>query len=403
MSAVRSLTISGYKSIRKLENFPLTNLNVLIGANGAGKSNFIGIFNLLNEMYEQQLQVYVQTQGGPDALLHFGRNTTDKIQAKFYFGTESNEPGKFDTYKFDLIPTNDNRLIFESEFAQIAQVSLEQQKTGGLLVGAAALLANINPWLALGGALLAHKITEQHIENTPLGAGHSESKLKEAAGQHAQLVRQSVTNWRVYHFHDTGEKAKVKQKHSVNDNLRLKIDAANLAAYLRMLNDEHPAHYRRIVDTIRLVAPFFGDFIHRTNAEYVELEWTQKGKPDTPFKALHLSDGTLRFICLTTLLLQPEELLPDTILIDEPELGLHPYAISVLADIFKQVAENKQLIVSTQSVELVNELDPKDIIVVNQEDDASAFKRFTNDELAGWLEQYSLGDLWNSNILGGRP
>lgn len=359
MSAVRSLTISGYKSIRNLENFPLTNLNVLIGANGAGKSNFIGIFKLLNEMYEQQLQVYVQTQGGPDALLHFGRNTTDKLHAEFYFSSNG--------YKFDLVPTNDNRLIFEKEISWFKGIFFDT------------------------------------TPSATLGLGHNESKLKDAKDKYSPYVRSSVSNWRVYHFHDTGEKAKVKQKHPANDNLRLKIDAANLAAYLRMLNDKHHVHYRRIVDTIRLVAPFFGDFIHRTNAEYVELEWAQKGKPDTPFKALHLSDGTLRFICLTTLLLQPEELLPDTILIDEPELGLHPYAISVLADIFKQVAESKQLIVSTQSVELVNELDPQDIIVVNQENDASTFKRFTNDELAGWLEQYSLGDLWNSNILGGRP
>jgi predicted ATPase len=403
MSSVRSLTITGYKSIRKLENFPLTNLNVLIGANGAGKSNFIGLFRLLNEMVEQRLQLYVQTQGGPDALLHFGRNVTDKLQAKFYFGTDTNEPGKFDTYKFALIPTNDNRLIFESEFAQIAKVSVEQQKSGGLLVGAAALFANINPWLALGGALLAHKITEQHIQNTPLGTGHSESKLKDAADQHAQLVRQSVGNWRVYHFHDTSEKAKVKQKHAANDNIRLKMDASNLAAYLRMLHEKYPGHYQNIVDTIRLVAPFFDNFIHRFAEEYVELEWTQKGKPDTPFKAHMLSDGTLRFICLATLLLQPTELLPETLLIDEPELGLHPYAISILADIFKQVSEQSQLIVSTQSVELVNELSPQDIIVVDQEEGVSTFKRFTDEELSGWLEQYSMGELWKRNVLGGRP
>jgi len=116
-----------------------------------------------------------------------------------------------------------------------------------------------------------------------------------------------------------------------------------------------------------------------------------------------LSDGTLRFICLATLLLQPIKLLPDTILIDEPELGLHPYAITILADIFKQVAEKKQLIVSTQSVELVNELTPNDIIVVDQEDDASVFKRFTEEELSGWLEEYSMGELWKKNVLGGRP
>ena len=360
MSGVKSLTITGYKSIRELRDFELTNLNVLIGANGAGKSNFISMFRLLAEMVEQNLQVYVQTQGGPDALLYFGRNSTDKLHADFYFARNG--------YKFDLIPTGDNRLIFEKEVSWFGGINYP------------------GSWSAI------------------LGKGHDESKLKTAPDNYSPYVRESVTNWRVYHFHDTGERAKVKQPHSANDNLRLQVDAANLAAYLRMLYKKHNPYYQRIVHTIQLVAPFFGDIVHRSDkTEFVELEWTQKGKPDTPFKAHVLSDGTLRFICLATLLLQPIEKLPDTILIDEPELGLHPYAITVLADIFKQVAEQKQLIVSTQSVELVNELSPEDIIVVDQQDDASIFKRFTSIQLSGWLEEYAMGELWKQNILGGRP
>lgn len=360
MSSVRSLTITGYKSIRELRDFGLTDLNVLIGANGAGKSNFINLFRLLNEMYEQNLQVYVQKQGGPDALLHFGRSTTDKLHAEFYFSANG--------YKFNLVPTADNRLIFENEYS----------------------------WF--GGVYWS---TNRHAL---LGQGHAESALKDAKDDYSSYVRPSVQNWRVYHFHDTSETAKVKQRHAANDNLRLKIDAANLAAYLRMLKNDHEPEYRRIVETIRLVMPFFDDFVHRSgDPEYVELEWTQKGKPDTPFKAHMLSDGSLRFICLATLLLQPVSLLPDTILIDEPELGLHPYAITVLVDIFKQVSESRQLIVSTQSVELVNELSPQDVIVVDQEDGASTFKRYTEDELSGWLEEYAMGEIWKRNILGGRP
>lgn len=360
MSAVRSLTVTGYKSIRELRGFRLGDLNVLIGANGAGKSNFINLFRLLNEMYEQRLQVYVQTQGGPDAILHFGREATERLHAEFYFANNG--------YKFDLVPTADNRLIFESEISWFRGVRY-----------------NTTP-------------------SATLGAGHDESKLKEAKDQYSPYVRLSISNWRVYHFHDTSEKAKVKQKHPVSDNLRLKIDAANLAAYIRMLREKHEAEYRRIVDTIRLVAPFFDDFVYRPDeTETIELEWTQRGKPDTPLKAHMLSDGTLRFICLTCLLMQPLSLLPDTIIIDEPELGLHPYAIAVLADMFKQVSEDRQLIVSTQSVELVNELSPEDVVVVGQEDDASTFHRLSGEELSGWLEQYSLGELWKRNILGGRP
>ena len=360
MPRVSSISVSGYKSIRELKDFKLDNLNVLIGANGAGKSNFINLFRLLNQMYEQQLQLYVQKQGGPDSLLHFGRGTSERLHAEFYFSANG--------YKFDLVPTADNRLIFESEYS----------------------------WF--GGVF--RPTNSSYV----LGKGHAESHLKDAKDDYSPHVRRSVSNWRVYHFHDTSDTAKVKQRHAANDNLRLKPDAANLAAYLRMLQEKHEAEYQRIIETIRLVMPFFDNFVHRPgDPEYVELEWTQKGKPDTPFKAHMLSDGSLRFICLTALLLQPVSLLPDTILIDEPELGLHPYAIAILVDMFKQVAEDKQLIVSTQSVELVNELAPQDVIVVDQENGASTFRRCTEDELSGWLEEYSMGEIWKRNILGGRP
>jgi predicted ATPase len=360
MPKVRSLSVTGYKSIRSLQDFELRDLNVLIGANGAGKSNFIGLFRMLNEMYEQRLQLYVQKQGGPDALLHFGRKVTDRLHAEFYFNSNG--------YKFDLVPTADNRLIFEREAS----------------------------WF--GGVY--YKTDTAAI----LGSGHEESRLRDAKDNYSPYVRDAIKSWRIYHFHDTSDTAKVKQQHASNDNLRLKPDAANLAAYLRMLRNDHEESYQRIVETIQLVAPFFGDFVERpSDQELIELEWTQKGYPDTPFKAHMLSDGTLRFICLATLLLQPSGLLPDTVLIDEPELGLHPYAISVLADIFKQVSEQKQLIVSTQSVELVNELSPEDVIVVDQPSDYSTFRRFTEEQLEGWLTEYSMGELWKRNVLGGRP
>jgi predicted ATPase len=396
MSAVKALSVSGYKSIRELHDFPLTNLNVLIGANGAGKSNFISLFRLLNEIVEQRLQLYSQVQGGCDALLHFGLTTTERMQADFRFSHNA--------YQFELLPSSGNRLVFGDEISLVGdyyaamsgkfdleesykvQENFQQKQT-----------KSSNP----------EKVTVQDgtlMEVFELGTGHSESKLKDTQNEGCIYTKKSVSNWRVYHFQDTSDTAKVKRVHASNINLRLLPDAGNLAAYLRMLHEKHLNEYRHIVEVIRLVAPFFDDFVHRPdNPEFVELEWTQAGKPDMPFKAHYLSDGTLRFMCLATLLLQPVALLPDTILIDEPELGLHPYAISVLADMFKQVAEDKQLIVSTQSVELVNALSPEDIIVVEQADGASTFKRFTQEELSGWLEEYSLGDLWNSNILGGRP
>lgn len=357
MSKVSSLSVEGFKSIRELKNFELNNLNVLIGANGAGKSNFINLFRLLNEIYEQRLQLYVQKQGGPDAILHFGRKTTESIKIHFEFARNG--------YAFELAPTNDNRIVFENE------------------------------------RIIFHGDVRE--SNKLLNAGHYEACLKDDRQPVSNYVRAGIKSWKVYHFHDTSDSAKVKQIHSLNDNLSLKSDAANLAAYLRMLKDSYEKEYNRIVSTVRLVLPFFDDFVHRENIENIELEWVQKGKSDTPLKAHMLSDGSLRFICLSTLLLQPIHLLPDTVLIDEPELGLHPYAITVLADILKQVSERKQIIVSTQSVELVNELEPEDVIVVNQKNDESIFERLDNSALSSWLEEYTLGELWKNNIFGGRP
>lgn len=375
MSQIQKMTVKGYKSIKSLVDFELRPLNVLIGANGAGKSNFISLFRLLNEMYEQQLQIYTQVQGGPDAMLHFGRGVTDCLEVEFGFLMEEDPASRVPfqlaiplSYRFGLMPTLDNRLIFQSEES-----------------------------LFFGSGNVANF---SHL----LGRGHAEAKLKEDSHPYSQFVRQSVSKWRVYHFHDTSDTAKIKQLQATNINLRLLPDGSNLAAYLRMLKQKHVPEYQRIVETIRLVLPFFDDFIHRpTDPEFIELEWRQKGKPDIPFKAHLLSDGSLRFICLATLLLQPVSLLPDTILIDEPELGLHPAAIAILASIFQQVAEEKQLIVATHSVELINCLSPEDVIVVDQEDGVSSFRRFNEEELSDWLEEYSLGELWLRNILGGRP
>lgn len=362
MAGVTKLTIAGFKSIRELRDFELRNLNVLIGANGAGKSNFIGLFRMLAEIYAGRLQLYVQQQGGPDALMHFSRKATDAIRAEFAFTASDN-------YTFELIATNDNRLIFADEsFGNnilgpelgVVQFSTDAKSESGLM-----------------------RVTEK------LGLPYVTSILEDI---------------RVYHFHDTGEKAKVKQPHAVNDTLRLKVDGANLAAYLGKLKTEHPDSYRQIVDTIRLVAPFFDDFVFRTDpASKIQLEWTERGDPDTPFTAHALSDGTLRFICLSTLLLQPWDLMPATILIDEPELGLHPYAINLLADLLKRASEQKQLIVSTQSVELLDRMEPEDVIVVDRKDNASTFNRLDATQLQHWLDNYSLGDLWKQNVLGGRP
>lgn len=351
------LVLTGYKSIAQCD-LVLGSLNVLIGANGAGKSNFIGFFRLINRLLDEQLQVYVSEAGGPDAVLHFGRKKTEELKADLRFGNNG--------YNFRLKPTQDNRMMFAHEAL----------------------------WWNLTG--------DSHT-----GSGHFETRFKEGngfSGIWAYTVP-AMRSWRVYHFHDTSRSALVKQFHSINDNEYLRDDARNLAAFLYRLKHHHEAQYKRIVKSIQMVAPFFGDFHLRPavdNKETIQLEWTEAGQ-DVPFSASALSDGTLRFMCLATVLLQPEEFMPATILIDEPELGLHPFAIAVLGGMMKATAQQHQLIVSTQSVELVNEFDAEDLIVVDKQGGASTFKRLDAAALTEWLSEYSLGELWKKNVLGGRP
>ena len=348
------IVLRGFKSIRECD-LELKEMNVLIGPNGAGKSNFIEFFKLIQQIIEGKLQRYVGLHGGPDAILHFGRKRTEHLSAWLFFGAHA--------YIFDLIPTLDNRFMFDKESFVFNQ------------------MMNIDY------------------------SGHFESACKDGETIQNGFLLQIMQSWRVYHFHDTSESALVKQLHGINDNSYLRPDARNLAAFLYLLNDQHKSHYQRIVKTVQLVAPFFGDFHLRPNPDnkdQIELEWFEKGE-DIPFKAHLLSDGTLRFICLTTLLMQPEEYLPITILIDEPELGLHPLAIHLLASMLRSTSKKRQVIVSTQSTDLLNEFEPVDVIVADRTSNGTSLHRLDAESLSVWLEEYSLGELWQKNVLGGRP
>jgi len=241
-----------------------------------------------------------------------------------------------------------------------------------------------------------------------LGKGHDETRLGEAAadprGHVPSYVHRGLSRWIVYHFHDTSEKAGVRRFGTTRDHEHLRRDACNLAAFLMHLQESQTTEYNLIRDTVRLVAPFFNDFKLRPQPNgadtMVQLEWTQKGS-DYPFHPSQLSDVTLRFVCLATALLQPSP--PATMLFDEPELGLHPYALGVLAGLLKQASERTQVIVSTQSAPLLDHFDVDQIIVVDRKDGASEFRRLEAAALSEWLNDYSLGELWQKNVFEGGP
>lgn len=309
------------------------------------------------------MQKFVGKEGGANSILYFGQKTTANLGIKLLFGKNG--------YEVSLIPSSGDELIFERE------------------------------------ACWYHEPQYKKPYTVELGSGHSETNLPEEAakdaGRIARYVQSAIKSWRVYHFHDTSESSAMKKTANIDDNAFFRPDASNLASFLYLLKETENEYYQRIRNTIQLVAPFFEDFVlipSRLNKEKIRLEWKEFGST-TYFNANNLSDGTLRFICLSTLLLQPN--LPTTILIDEPELGLHPYAITLLASLIKSAANQTQLIVSTQSVPLVNQFSPEQIIVVDRDHNQSTFRRLDSKHIASWLDDYGLGDLWEKNIIGGRP
>ncbi len=361
---LESITIEGYKSIRHAE-IQLRSLNVLIGANGAGKSNFISLFALVNAIVERRLQGY-SAERGADSFLYFGRKRTPSLSLRFVFEGGGTELANI--YNITLTPAQrQDTLVFENEKFGF----WDKGRYPGPVTDSA-------------------------------GGGHLETQIHQQRGA-ASWVRMAIEDWKLYHFHDTSSGARMKQIGALEDNRFLRPDASNLAAFLYWMQERQPAYYAQIIRTIQQVAPFFEDFAlepRRLNPNTIQLEWREKGS-DAYFNAHSLSDGTLRFICLATLLLQPE--LPSVVIIDEPELGLHPYAITLLVSMLRSAAARTQVIVSTQSVPLINQLSPEDIIVVEREDEQSVFKRLDVQDLSGWLEEYGLGDLWEKNVIGGRP
>lgn len=353
---LEEISLSGYKSIRELKDFKLASgLNVLIGANGSGKTNFIRFFELLAHMFDSNkgLRNYVAERGRADAFLFRGMKVTREFSAHLKFGIHE--------YQFTLRAADDRSLFFARESSPSAPPGLPRDENN-------------------------------------LDSGHLES----AAAMHPDgTVGLIIRAWRVYHFHDTSPSAPVMGTCNIVDNDVLHGNASNLAAFLMKMAKDHPQSYAQITETVRQVAPFFGEFaLKEVTSGQTQLLWKDRFS-DLLYYPSQLSDGTLRYICLAALLLQPTP--PSTIIIDEPELGLHPYAIKLLASMLHEAATRVQLIVSTQASLLLDELTPEQVIVVNQRDGESVLERLDPDKLADWLKEYTLGQLWEKNELGGLP
>lgn len=378
VESIKQISIKGFKSLRdvSLELGPLT---VMIGANGSGKSNFIEFFRMLKEAFwisQGGLQLYVGKKGGADSLLYYGPKITRNLDASIEFAGEERSC----RYSFSLTWGVPNNLVFASEeFEYKSDADPEPQ-------------------------------------SLHLGSGHGEPKLLEVADllsespqkYASRVVRDNLRLLQAYHFHDTSDEAGIRRSYDRNGEFHLMHQGENLAAFLHWLQERRPQHYRRILSTVRLIAPFIQDFrvAPEPDRPLPMLRWVDRsGAVLGPHQ---LSDGTLRAIALVTALMQPETTMPNVMLVDEPELGLHPQAISLVSGLLRAASLKRQVIVATQSPRLLTDLCPEDIVVVERREGngqlgESTFNRLSSEELGGWLDDYDLGTLYEMNVTGGGP
>jgi predicted ATPase len=353
---LKRIEIKGFKSIESAD-LELGDLNVVIGANGSGKSNLIGAFKLLERYASDRLSEYVGAK--PSRFLHHGAKVTPEMSLKLVYEGQ--------THSLTLRAVQD----------KLISVKEQSQSSNKVASGRATA-------------------SPDNVQGTKHSASRSSSGSRKP-------LKALASGFAVHHFSDTTDLSSMRQAVGLNDNRCLRSDAANLAGFLYWLQKKEPKCFQRIQECIRLMVPFFDRFDivpHQYDSNSLVLEWWQKGA-DERFDVFYLSDGTLRFICLATLLLQPK--LPSLILLDEPELGLHPFAIRILAEMLESASMRTQIIVATQSVTLLDNFAPDHVVVAENDGRKSTFTRLDSDRLASWLEDYSIGELWEKNVLGGRP
>lgn len=357
------LTIRGFKSIEKLEDFELCSLNVLVGANGAGKSNFVEFFRMLRAMVQERFQAYLNEHGPADGYFYSGVSRTKTIEADMYFGQNR--------YGFTLSPRAQGGILIANEQCQYLGSSYAIELASGTL-------------------------------ESGLAKNKDQPGLKSPYGP-PWYVWSAVSDWHVYHFHDTSMTAGMRRDCGIEQTDRLHPSGENLAAFLLGLRERKRDVYDTIRKTVQRIAPYFDDFVLSVRSgkaeDQVRLTWKQRGKRYI-FSPGHLSDGTIRFLCLTTALLQPSP--PSTIVVDEPELGLHPEALSILAGLLRSASTRTQIIAATQSPVLLSEFEPEHVVTVDQVDGSTRFSRLDGRALQAWLDDFSLGELWlKGNVSGG--
>ena len=365
---IENITIKGFKSIQSMPTFAPRSINVFIGQNGAGKSNFIGFFKFLSNMLSGtgNLADYTGMYGGASSFLFDGPETTPQITGSVSLKTTTG----LNEYKFRLSHASADTFVFTEEQFRYTPNGFIGQRI----------------WY-------------------DLGSGQKESALinAESIGKTQGTVKRMLQQLITYQFHNTTFSSPIRNnKSDLENNWFLEEDGRNLSSVLHELSQNQPSIYQKIITIIQQIIPFFDDFVLINQYGKTYLRWKEKGSPVT-FVATQASDGMLRAMALITLLCLPPERLPSVMFLDEPELGLHPSAVKTICELIQGASEHCQIFIATQDADMLNEFEPEDVVIVTREGRKSVFKRLVNEDLTEWIGIYSLSDLWHQNIIGGKP
>ncbi len=367
---IESVRIRGFRSLADVELAEIPKVAVLIGANGSGKSNFIRFFEMLRWMLRfRKLGEFVERQGGADDQLYGGSRRTERIEAEI---TLRNDSGR-NIYHFELQHAHPDRFFFVGERFRFEGHAWQTN------------------WYRV------------HSDRQETGLVQFAQRYNSANAEIARAIVTMLRNCAVYQFHDTSDTSVFKQKWDVEDNNQLLTHGGNLAAVLYRLEREDVSRYELICHTIGRVLPAFDRFAIEESYGKVSLRWKAKGTAKT-FGAHLTSDGSLRFFALVTLLNLPLEMLPDVLLLDEPELGLHPAAVGLVGGMIGALAEERQVIVATQSPLLVDAFELGEIFVLDLKEGRTELRKLTPEDYRVWLDEgFTSGELWQKNLLGGYP
>lgn len=364
---LQEVTIKGYKSIafNRPVTLRLNDVSILLGANGAGKSNIISFFRMLSYMMSKSFGKYVEMSGTSNALLHYGSKKTPAMSGELKFSDSKS----VDTYSFSLANATPDRLIITEE------------------------------------RIVWHRMGKDKPYEITLEPEFKESALAENNDPVAKSIFHMLSNCKVYQFHDSSAEGPLRQVCPIETTNYLQSHGNNLPSFLLFLRDNYKDSYDRIVDYIKDVVPQFQDFYLEPTNKFISLRWMDNSATDYRFNAYQFSDGSIRFIALATLLLQPPQTMPNVIILDEPELGLHPYAITQLAEMIKDASIHSQIIIATQSKDLVDHFDIDNISVIEMDKNTQSTNvtQLSDEEYHLWLQKYTVSELWDKNIIGGRP